>query len=66
MRSANALESLLFVRSPAHTDVYVDGTASESLPFSQTSSGALVAAPSCLFVPDALKLVRASLLLAQP
>ena len=30
MRSANALESLLFLRSLAHTDVSVEGTAKES------------------------------------
>ena len=56
MRSENALENLLFVRSLAHTDVVVEGTASESLSLSRTRSCALVAALGCLFVLDALKL----------
>ena len=59
MRSANALESLLFVRSLAHTDVSVEATASSvSSPFGvrRACSGTLVAAPGFFLEPDLLQL----------
>ena len=59
MRSANALESLLFVRSLAHTHVSVEATASSvSSPFGvrRACSGALVAVPGFFLEPDLLQL----------
>ena len=59
MRSANALESLLLVRSLSHTDLPVEATASSvSSPFGvrRACFGALAAAPGCFLEPDSLQL----------